>query len=65
MHIHRLAGDISVLNDHLEVPGIGFLPVNAFVLHAAEPVVVDTGLRARETIISVRSGVSCAGWSWQ
>jgi hypothetical protein len=22
-------------------------------------------LRARETIISVRSGVSCAGWSWQ
>lgn len=44
MHIHRLAGDISVLNDHIEVPGIGFLPVNAFVLHAAEPVVVDTGL---------------------
>lgn len=32
------------MNDHLEVPGIGFLPVNAFVLHAAEPVVVDTGL---------------------
>src|SRR6185437_6287949 len=22
-------------------------------------------VRARETIISVRSGVSCAGWSWQ
>lgn len=44
MHIHRLAGDISVLNDQLEAPGIGFLPVNAFVLHAAEPVVVDTGL---------------------
>lgn len=44
MHIHRLAGDISVLNDQLEVPGIGFLPVNAFVLHGAEPVVVDTGL---------------------
>jgi hypothetical protein len=26
------------------VPGIGFIPVNAFVLHAQEPVVVDTGL---------------------
>ncbi len=26
------------------MPGIGFLPVNAFVLHAREPVVVDTGL---------------------
>jgi glyoxylase-like metal-dependent hydrolase (beta-lactamase superfamily II) len=44
MQIHRLGGDISVLNDQLPVPGIGFLPVNAFVLHAAEPVVVDTGL---------------------
>jgi hypothetical protein len=26
------------------VPGIGYIPVNAFVLHAREPVVVDTGL---------------------
>jgi hypothetical protein len=44
MDIHRLGGDISVLNDQIPVPGIGVLPVNAFVLHAAEPVVVDTGL---------------------
>jgi hypothetical protein len=35
---------VSVLNDYLEVPGLGFLPVNAFVLHATEPVVIDTGL---------------------
>jgi flavorubredoxin len=28
----------------MEVPGIGHLPVNAFVLHSAEPVVIDTGL---------------------
>ncbi len=44
MHIHRLGDDISVLCDQIAVPGIGFLPVNAFVLHAAEPVVIDTGL---------------------
>lgn len=44
MKIHRLGRDISVLSDQLEVPGLGFLPVNAFVLHASEPVVVDTGL---------------------
>lgn len=44
MHIHRVGRDVSVLNDQIPVPGIGFLPVNAFVLHAAEPVVVDTGL---------------------
>ena len=44
MAVHRIGSDVSVLNDQLEVPGIGFLPVNAFVLHAAQPVVVDTGV---------------------
>jgi hypothetical protein len=44
MHTYRIARDVSVINDQLPVPGIGFLPVNAFVLHAAEPVVIDTGL---------------------
>ncbi|MEV6650025.1 MBL fold metallo-hydrolase [Streptomyces sp. NPDC051219] len=43
MTIHKL-GPVTVLGDCLEVPGIGYLPVNAFVLHAAQPVVVDTGL---------------------
>ncbi|MCU1657946.1 MAG: lactamase, partial [Pseudonocardiales bacterium] len=40
----KVNDDVTVLNDYLEVPGLGFLPVNAFVLHAAQPVVVDTGL---------------------
>jgi glyoxylase-like metal-dependent hydrolase (beta-lactamase superfamily II) len=44
MHTYRINEHVSVLNDHLEIPGIGFLPINAFVLHAGEPVVVDTGL---------------------
>lgn len=44
MDINHIGRDISVLSDYQEVPGIGFIPVNAFVLHAAEPVVVDTGL---------------------
>ncbi|NMN98224.1 MBL fold metallo-hydrolase [Antrihabitans stalactiti] len=44
MRINRIARDITVLADEMEVPGIGHLPVNAFVLHATEPVVVDTGL---------------------
>lgn len=44
MNIHRISDDVTVLADNLEVPGIGFLPVNAFVLHAEQPVVVDTGL---------------------
>ena len=44
MHTHRIGTDVTVLSDQLEVPGLGFLPINAFVLHSAEPVVVDTGL---------------------
>ena len=32
------------MHDFAEIPGLGFLPVNAFVLHAEQPVVVDTGL---------------------
>ncbi|MGW0710757.1 MBL fold metallo-hydrolase [Streptomyces sp. NPDC002643] len=42
--VHTIRPDISVLADSLEVPGIGHLPVNAFVLHGKQPVVVDTGL---------------------
>ncbi|MGW0039314.1 MBL fold metallo-hydrolase [Gordonia sp. NPDC003376] len=44
MRINRIRPDISVLADALEIPGLGHLPVNAFVLHATEPVVIDTGL---------------------
>lgn len=44
MQINHLGSDVSVLSDCVPVPGVGFLPVNAFVLKAAQPVVVDTGL---------------------
>lgn len=44
MQIHRLNHDVTFINDYMAVPTIGFLPVNASVIHAAQPVVVDTGL---------------------
>ena len=44
MHTFRSTKDVTVLNDYAEVPGLGFLAVNAFVVHATKPVVVDTGL---------------------
>ena len=48
MDMHRI-GDVTVLNDYAPVPGLGgvpplFLPVNAYVLHAEQPVVIDSGL---------------------
>ena len=44
MEKHRVGTDVSVLSDYAEVPGIGCLPVNTFVLHAEQPLVIDTGL---------------------
>src|SRR5512136_204167 len=40
----RAMPDIEVLPAHFPIPGMGFLPVNAFVIKAREPVLVDTGM---------------------
>lgn len=66
MQVHTVERDISVLADVDEVPGIGYLPINAFVLRAAEPVVVDTGLSRPSSSSWRRSAPSstppmCAG----
>jgi len=36
--------DVEILPAHFPVAGMGFLPVNAFVIKAKEPVLVDTGM---------------------
>jgi len=36
--------DIEILPAHFPIPGAGFLPVNAFIIKAKEPVLVDTGM---------------------
>ncbi|MFF8834092.1 MBL fold metallo-hydrolase [Streptomyces sp. NPDC015130] len=48
MDTHKVGSDTTVLADSLEIPGIGHIPVNAYVLTAAEPVVVDTGLSVED-----------------
>lgn len=35
--------DADVISTFYPIPGLGFVPINAFVLRAAEPVLVDTG----------------------
>ncbi len=40
---YKAAPDIDVLTSNVAIPGFGIIPINAFVLHAAEPVLVDTG----------------------
>jgi hypothetical protein len=41
---YQAAPDVHVLPVHLPIPGAGVLPINAYVLGAAEPVLIDTGL---------------------
>jgi flavorubredoxin len=41
---HQAMSGVEVLPAHFPVPGAGFLPVNAFVIKAREPVLVDTGM---------------------
>lgn len=40
----EVMANIEVLPAHFPVPGMGFLPVNAFVLKAGEPVLIDAGM---------------------
>jgi len=66
MHAYRTRPDVTVLSDYVEVPGIGFLPVNAFVIHAAQPVVIDTGLGLpdRDFVASLAEVIDPADVRW-
>jgi flavorubredoxin len=41
---HKVTPDIELLPVHFPIPGEVFLPVNAFVIKAKEPALVDTGM---------------------
>ena len=40
----KVTDDVTILPSYFPVPGFGMLPVNAFVIKASEPVLVDSGL---------------------
>lgn len=42
----RVAPDTDALTTYIPVPGLGILPVNAFLIRAAQPVLVDAGIPA-------------------
>jgi glyoxylase-like metal-dependent hydrolase (beta-lactamase superfamily II) len=65
---YQAAGDVHVLPSHLPLPGIGVLPINAYVLLAEEPVLVDTGLGIyREEFFDALSSIvdpRALRWIW-
>ncbi|MDQ1694709.1 MAG: hypothetical protein QOJ03_62 [Frankiaceae bacterium] len=66
MEIYRVAGEVDVLNDAAEIPGIGVLPVNAFLLRSAQPMLVDTGMGMAhdEFVKSVESLIDLTDIRW-
>ncbi|MFF8610589.1 MBL fold metallo-hydrolase [Streptomyces sp. NPDC015346] len=66
MDTHKVGSDTTVLADSLEAPGIGHVPVNAYVLTAKEPVVVDTGLSLsdRDFVAAVGAVMDLADLRW-
>src|SRR5262245_30680943 len=60
------APGIDVLTSAIAIPGFGVLPVNAFVLHGAEPVLVDTGVcvESEEFMTALRSVIDPKELKW-
>jgi flavorubredoxin len=58
--------DVDVIPTYWPVPGLGTLPMNAFLLRAAEPVLVDTGtaLLSDDFIAALRSLIDPARLQW-
>src|SRR3954452_21760171 len=65
MLVQRL-GDMTVLRDKAEIPGFGVLPVNAFVLHAERPMLIDTGMPVSraEFLDALGSAIDIADIRW-
>ena len=63
-----VTADIDILPSYFPIPGFGLIAVNAFVLKAQQPVLVDTGLHQdREQFIAALSSVidpSDLRWIW-
>jgi glyoxylase-like metal-dependent hydrolase (beta-lactamase superfamily II) len=65
MRRHRIK-DVTAIRDAVEVPVLGALPINAFVLHSSQPVLVDTGrpVAKSEFLDQLGSAIDLADIRW-
>jgi flavorubredoxin len=63
---YQMMPDIEVIPSHFPIPGIGFLAVNAFLIKAEEPVLVDTGMgiESEEFMKALRSIIDLKELRW-
>jgi hypothetical protein len=63
---YKAASDIEVLTSNFPIPGLGFVPINAFVIKGSEPILVDTGsvMESAEFLLALRSVIDPADLKW-
>lgn len=63
---YKASQDIHVLTSSFPFPGMGVVPINAFVLHGPEPMLVDTGavVESEEFMAALRSIVDPDELAW-
>jgi hypothetical protein len=63
---YKVAPDINVITSSFPIPGFGLVPINAFVLHGQEPILVDTGavVESEEFMTALRSVIDPASLKW-
>ena len=44
----RVTRDVDLIGTYVPIPGLGVLPVQAYLIHAAQPVLIDTGVGAMQ-----------------
>src|SRR5215475_7096582 len=63
---YKALPDVDVLTTDFRVPGFGLVPINAFVLHGPEPILVDTGpvIESAEFLPALRGVIDPAELKW-
>ncbi len=66
MHTCKAAPDVDVVTSTANVGGFGNLAINAFVIHASEPVLVDTGAvrESDDFMTALRTVIDPADLRW-
>jgi flavorubredoxin len=66
MHTYKAAPDVDVVTSTNDVGGMGKLAINTFVIHADEPVLVDTGAVAQsdDFMTALQSVIDPADLRW-
>jgi flavorubredoxin len=66
MDSYTAATDIEVITSNFPIPGFGLVPINAFVIKGAEPILVDTGavVESAAFMPTLRSIIDPADLRW-